>query len=165
MATPSIADWANFFIAQVGASASLAGLVIVAISINLARIITFPQLPGRAIETLAMLFGVLLISTFALIPGQPEAALGWEILASGAVMWLASVRLQILARGSGTGAKKWARPTRILLGQLTSLPFVIAGIVLVVSGTAGLYVVVPGVIFCLFAGVMNAWVLLVEINR
>ena len=40
------ADWANFFVAEVGASAALSGLVVVAISINLSRILFFPQLPG-----------------------------------------------------------------------------------------------------------------------
>lgn len=42
------AGWKNFFIAEVGATAVLAGLAIVAISINLSRILAFPELPGRA---------------------------------------------------------------------------------------------------------------------
>lgn len=54
------AGWANFFVAEVGASAALSGLVIVAISINLQRILSFPQLPGRAAEMLILLVGALL---------------------------------------------------------------------------------------------------------
>jgi len=41
-----LAEWANFFVAEVGASAALAGLVVVATSINLSRILLFPQLPA-----------------------------------------------------------------------------------------------------------------------
>jgi hypothetical protein len=41
----SIAGWENFLIAEVGASAALLGLVFVAISINLARIISLPLSP------------------------------------------------------------------------------------------------------------------------
>ena len=47
--------WSDFFVAQVGATAALAGLVVVAISINLQRILSFPQLPGRAAEMLILL--------------------------------------------------------------------------------------------------------------
>jgi hypothetical protein len=39
--------WANFFVAEVGAAAAPSGLIIVAISINLQRILSFPQLPDR----------------------------------------------------------------------------------------------------------------------
>jgi hypothetical protein len=41
-----IGDWETFFAAQVGASAALAGLVFVALSINLKEILDLPGLPG-----------------------------------------------------------------------------------------------------------------------
>jgi hypothetical protein len=40
--------WTNFVIVDAGCSAALAGLVIVAISVNIARILEFPHLPARA---------------------------------------------------------------------------------------------------------------------
>jgi hypothetical protein len=46
------AGCANFFAEEVGASAALTGLLVVAISINLARILSIAQLPGRAAEGL-----------------------------------------------------------------------------------------------------------------
>ncbi|HEY0107696.1 MAG TPA: hypothetical protein VGB91_16565, partial [Rhizomicrobium sp.] len=66
-------DWTAFFAAELGAAAALAGLVMVAISINLNRILADPVLPGRAVETLAAPTGVLVISSFALVPHQPAA--------------------------------------------------------------------------------------------
>ena len=98
--SPDIRDWANFFGAEAGAAASLTGLVIVAISINLSRILSFPQLPGRAIETLVMLVGVLLVSSVGLAPGQPKAALGMEIFAIGSAMWRVA-RYRHIAGGAG----------------------------------------------------------------
>ena len=80
--------WADFFVAEVGASAALAGFVIVAISINLSRIVAYPWLPGRAAETLVAPTGVLIVSSYMLVPHQPPEQLAIELLATGAAMWL-----------------------------------------------------------------------------
>ncbi len=40
--------WTNFFVVVAGASAALAGLVIVALSVNLDRILEHPHQPARA---------------------------------------------------------------------------------------------------------------------
>ena len=45
--------WADFFVAAAGASAALVGLVIVALSVNLDRIISEQQLPSRGGATIA----------------------------------------------------------------------------------------------------------------
>ena len=71
-------EWSDFFVAEVGASAALAGFVIVAISINVARIIAFPWLPGRAAETLVAPTGVLVVSSYMLVPHQPAGQLAGE---------------------------------------------------------------------------------------
>ena len=163
--SPDIRDWANFFGAEAGAAESLTGLVIVAISINLSRILSFPQLPGRAIETLAMLVGVLLVSSVGLAPGQPKAALGMEIFAIGFAMWLVSVTTSMRDRGEPVPGKAWAPALRLLVGQLASVPFVIAGVAVALWGAGGLIWILAGTLFCLFAGVMHAWVLLVEVVR
>jgi hypothetical protein len=47
-----MSGWENFFIAEVGASAALTGLIFVGVSINLARILSFPKLPNRALQPL-----------------------------------------------------------------------------------------------------------------
>ena len=52
--------WTDFFVAEVGAAAALAGLLVVAISINIAKIMGFPLLPGRAAQTLIIIGGALL---------------------------------------------------------------------------------------------------------
>jgi hypothetical protein len=162
---PSVTAWAAFFAAEVGATASLIGLVIVAISINLSSIISHPHLPGRAIETLVMLGGVLLVSSVGLVPGQPVSALGCEIFAIGVAAWLVSIATNVLSRNDPVAGKKWAPVLRIFVGQLATVPIVVSGAVVFVWGPVGLYWLLPSVVFCLIAGVMNAWVLLVEIVR
>lgn len=43
---PLTPEWATFFSAELAARAALAGFVVVAISINLARILSYPHLPA-----------------------------------------------------------------------------------------------------------------------
>jgi hypothetical protein len=76
----------------VGAAAALAGLVFVAVSINLARILMFATLPRRAVETLAIAIGLLLASVLVLVPGQSPVVFGTEILVLGAAMAVAPHR-------------------------------------------------------------------------
>ena len=59
------ADWHDFFIAAVGASAALLGLLFVTVSINLDEILKFPHLPGRAAATLGILLTVLVVAFLA----------------------------------------------------------------------------------------------------
>ena len=65
------------------AAAALAGLLFVAVSINPERILEYPGLPERALETLLLLIGVLLASIIGLAPGQSRTALGVELLIEG----------------------------------------------------------------------------------
>ncbi len=156
--------WENFFVAEVGASAALTGLLFVAVSINLSRVLAYPQLPGRAGETLVILLGALATATFGLVPGQSCPALGGEILAVAAVAWLFPITLQLRARGAQAGQTHWML-TRVVTHELAALPFVACGASLLARSGGGLYWLVPGMVFTFTASVANAWVLLVEIQR
>jgi len=159
-------DWSGFFQAELGAAAALAGLVIVAISINVGRILADPSLPGRAVETLVTPTGVVVAASYALVPHQPGWLFGGELAFTGAAMWLIPtvIHIRALARYGKGALWRYVLP-RIALTQLSSLPFIAAGI-LVYLGTGGaLYWMVPGVVVSLIATVVNAWVLLVEILR
>lgn len=161
---PAISDWANFFVAELGAAAALTGLVIVAISINLKEILKTSSLPGRAIETLAMLVAILFAATFGLIPGQPQPVLGGEWVLVGAVLWAIMASAQFRTKRA-TGEPAWSLPLRFLLGQCASLPYIVAGASLASGAAGGVYWLVPATVFCVFGGMFNTWVLLVEIIR
>ena len=72
--------WGNLFLAGAGASAALAGVLFVAMSINLERILQGAGLPGRAGEAIVLLVAVLVVSMLGLVPGQSPTVLGGELL-------------------------------------------------------------------------------------
>ena len=63
------AHWTSFAVALAGVAAVLAGLVFVALSVNLERILRVAGLPGRAGETVIVLIGAVVQCAFLLIPG------------------------------------------------------------------------------------------------
>jgi len=156
--------WENFFVAEVGAAAALTGLIFVAVSINLGKILEHPQLPGRAGETLLILFGALAASSLGLVPGQSRTMLGSELLGVGAVVWALPAFNHLRVRRAAGEPPHWLR-TRVLTHQIATLPFVLAGATLLAGRGGGLYWLAPGVVLAFTAGVVNAWVLLIEIQR
>jgi hypothetical protein len=163
MGAPVTAGWENFFVAEVGAAAALTGLLFVAVSINLARILAVEHLPSRAGETLIVFASALVVATFGLVPGQSHVALGCEIGATGLVVWGATARTQWRAYGNAE-ARRWLA-MRVVGTQAATLPFVVGGALLVAGSGSALYWVVAGVLVSFASGIQNAWVLLVEILR
>lgn len=49
--------------------------------------------------------------------------------------------------------------------QVGLLPFLISGMLLLNGMPGGIYWIVPGFVLCLVKAFLDAWVLLVEINR
>src|SRR5580704_17593711 len=77
---PQLGDWLAYFAVQAGAAATLTGLVFVAVSINLTRILSVPGLPGRAFDALLQLLQVFFVASFTLVPHQSAQLLATEIL-------------------------------------------------------------------------------------
>jgi hypothetical protein len=160
---PPTVGWENFFVAEAGASAALTGLIFVAVSINLSRILSFPHLPGRAAQALLVLLPVLMISTFGLIPEQSACLLGTEILTVCAVGILGMSWLKIRDRIHAQ-RRLWV-VSLVLTSQVPLLPFVVSGVLLILGSPHAVYWLVPGTLLSFAAGVLSAWVLLVEILR
>ena len=163
-------EWHDFFLAQAGAAGVLTGLVFVAVSINLQEIVSEPDsgLPGRAAEALILLVGVLTASVLLLVPGQGKEAIGVEVLVVGLATWGCVVVIQLLRlRSWGTMSPDLRQPfvLRVALGQIATLPLVVAGIAVLAVGLGGLYWLVAGMVFSIVVALFEAWVLLVEIHR
>ncbi|HEY4141321.1 MAG TPA: hypothetical protein VGM57_07910 [Pseudolabrys sp.] len=159
------ASWSDFFVAQVGAAAALAGLLFVAISINLERILAVPQLPSRAAEMLLMLVGAMITSSFCLIPAQRPIVLGVQLVVAGAAMAIGAMIAQVrsLANVKSQTPAWWV--WRLLIVPFTSAPILIGGMVMIAGGANGLYWIASGVLITLSVTVLNAWILLIEIKR
>ena len=157
--------WFNFLLAEVGASATLTGLIFVGVSINLSKILAEPQLPNRAFEALFLLLDVLLVCSLLLVPGQSLALAGIELLVLQLLVWYVVVRLDISSWRKTEPQYRGNYQQMILVNQVDMLLYVLAAGFLLFNGIAGLYWLVPAVLLSFVKALIDAWVLLVEINR
>ena len=155
-------EWSDLFVAAAGASAALAGLLFVAISINLERIIGEAGLPERGLEAVAMLVAVLVVSIIGLIPGQSQGVFGTELFLAAAL--LAYMVLKPL-KGMPKEPPRFYVAGRWGLRLLGTVPLLVGAASVMIGDGGGLYWVVGGILFATIAGIVNAWVLLVEILR
>ena len=161
-----MSGWENFFVGELGASAALTGLVCVGVSINLTKIMALSYLPNRALEALVALVVVLFISSLLLIPGQTFLAMGLEVLLIGLLDWITTGLLQLnILRKMQAQYRLAYLSSIVVICQAAALSFVIAGVVLLISGSSGLYWIVAATLLSFLAAFTDAWVLLIEINR
>ncbi len=162
---PLTPEWANFFAAELAALAALTGFVVVAISINLARILSYPHLPTRAGEALIGPVGAITATSLVLIPQQPAALLGGEVLVIGLVIVIAPIVFQARSWRDRKDATAVERIARAMTSAGFSVAFVLGGALLFAGARSGLYWIAAGDVACLIAVVFNAWVLMIEILR
>ena len=161
-------EWHDFFLAQAGAAGVLTGLVFVGVSINLEKIVSDPSsgLAGRGSPHPAgrRAHGLRLGARAGSGPGRARRG-----GARGEASRLGVDRGHLAAavRDWGTMRADLRGPfvLRVVLGQVATLPLVIAGIAVLSGGPGGLYWLMAGTIFSILAALFEAWVLLVEINR
>ena len=157
--------WDSFFAAQAGASAALAGLVFVGISLNQAKIMASAHLPNRAQEALVVLLVNLLLSSLFLAPGQSPTGLGVEVLVVGLLAWAVVLLLHVDSFRQMDAIHRPRALGAAVIGQLTAASIPLAGLMLLLRGAIGVYWLVPGLLLSYLVALGNAWVLTVEINR
>jgi hypothetical protein len=159
-------DWGVFFAAQCGAAAALIGLLFVALSINLQRILATPYLIDRAGESIVIFLNLLFFSTLGMVPNQSLSAFGAEILATSLTIWLFTTALHVRGvRNRPAQATPRLIVLRVIQTQTATICAVVAGVLLADGRESGLFWLVPATLLAYLAGIGNAWVLTVEILR
>jgi hypothetical protein len=154
--------WHDLAVATVGATAALTGLLFVAVSINLDRILAIPALPRRAGATLALLAGLLAAGVFVLVPGQPLPALAAELGGTGLLVAVGGAAELVRVPGGADSPR--ARHAAVLV-LLPAGALVAAAGSLALGTGGGLYWLAGALVGGITATCLNAWVLLVEIQR
>ena len=157
--------WTDFNVALVGATAALVGLVIVAMSVNIVKIMASTGLPPRAASSIATLGLAIVAGALGLVPGQPVDLYGWEVLVGALVTAVFQVHsMRVIAGEAGVSVTD-----RVLKSSMGVVPIAafLVGAVLIIAGapSAGLIAVGIGSVLAIVAAIIMAWVVLVEVLR
>jgi hypothetical protein len=158
------AEWQNFFVATGAGAAALAGLVFVAMSINLDVVAQDATHRGRAINMLAGFTAGFMICALALMGGQNHQAVGaeWLVLATAALVIYVHNYVRAAKRG---GRKAEMRPDRLVAGVTCYVAEIAGAVVLILGYVAGLYVAAVGLIISFAVSISGAWLLLVAVQK
>jgi hypothetical protein len=161
----ALEGWKDFNVAMVGATAALAGLLIVAMSVNIAEIMKTPTLPARAAASIAALVLAISAGALGLVPGQPDLIYGVEILLGAAIASAFHVHaIRVIARDEPISLSD--RIAKSATGILPIAGFLIGGVLIVAgSAPAGLVAVAIGSVLAVITAILMAWVVLVEVLR
>jgi hypothetical protein len=155
-------QWHDFFVMVGGGTAALAGLVFVAMSINLEQVTRDATHLNRAIGTLTGFSYAFILCGLALIGGQDHRLLGgeWLVLAGGAAY--VYLRGYILALRQG-GRREALSQGRVVFGMGCYLAQIVGAVMLMLGNAAGLQLAAAGMMLFFASLISGAWLLLVGI--
>lgn len=162
--TEILEAWTNFNLAMVGAAAALAGLVIVAASVNIADIVKSRTLTARLGSAVATLVGALVVAALGLVPGITPIWFGTVVLALAAILIVFQVlTIRLLAKDHNPNDR--SRLGKSLLGLLPVVAFAAAGVLGIAGLPSALLAAAVGAILAIVSAIVVSWVALVEVLR
>lgn len=156
--------WSDFNVAMVGATAALAGLVIVAASVNIGDIVKSRTLTARLGSAIVALVIALVVSAIALVPGITDRGFGMLVLALVAIALVFQIGTARLI-ASDENPRDRARWVKSALGFLPLAAYLSAGALAVAQHPAALYLAAAGTVLAIVAALIVSWVALVEVLR
>jgi len=157
-------QWTEFNVAMLGATAALAGLVIVAASVNIREIITSGTLTPRLAAGISALVLALIVSGLALVPGIDLVWLGVLIIVATAFAGAFQLNAtRVIVRDPATEDR--ARVAKAVVGFLPIAAYLSAGALLVAGQPGGLMLAAAGALLAIVSAILISWIVLVEVLR
>jgi hypothetical protein len=154
-------QWHDFFITVGGGAAALAGLVFIAMSINLDAIVKDPTHRYRAIGTLAGFTAVFMICSLALMGSQNHFTVGIEWLIISSIAGVIYVNGYIQAIRTGGSPAGLSTP-RLSFGTVGYLVEITGSIILISNHIWGLYLAAVAMVLNFGFMISGAWLLIVR---
>ena len=156
--------WSEFNVAMVGATAALAGLVIVAASVNIGDIIKSVSLTARLAAGIAGLVLALAASAIGLFPGMESLPYGIVVilLAVGAGVFQVQATRRILQNRDPQNRLRWAKST---VGFAAPVAYLVGGALVAAGEPQGLAWMAIGSVIAVIAALLVSWIVLVEVLR
>jgi hypothetical protein len=158
----SIDQWNNFFVMVGGGAAALAGLVFIAMSINLSIITRDATHKNRAIATLTGFTAVFMICAFALMGNQNYRWIGVEWLAVSLIPTITYTRVYIRARKIGRSSVGLS-VGRFIQGIACYVAQIVGSILLISGYVAGLYLASVAMVLSFAFFISGAWLLIIGV--
>jgi hypothetical protein len=160
----TLEDWTDFDVAMAGATAALAGLVIVAASVNIGDIIKAESLTARLASAIATLVLAITVSALGLIPGITATWYGIVVLLGVviAAVFQISATIRIV---QNRHPENRMRALKALLGFLPLAAYTVGGALLLGGSGAGLIMFAVGSILAIIVALIVSWIVLVEVLR
>ncbi|GAA2008829.1 hypothetical protein [Microbacterium ulmi] len=156
--------WSEFNVAMAGATAALAGLVIVAASVNIAEIVKAGSITSRLAASIATLVLAIAASGLGLVPQISSLVYGsilGAVTIGAAVFQVHAARVVI----SNRDRRNRMRFLKASVGAIPLVVYLVAAVLLMIEQPSGLYVAAAGCLLAIAAALVISWVALVEVLR
>ena len=157
----ALGPWADYFVAQVSASAALTGLIFVVLSFNFDQIVGDIVWLGRAGAGLVLLAQPAIYGLIALFPTRTSRPVALTLAAAALAVTAALVRIVLTTTEPIPGRRARELPSRLSFVLATTA----GGLALAAGWTGGTFVLAAGALISLAIGLVIAWFLLVEVRR
>lgn len=156
--------WTAFNSAMVGATAALAGLVIVAASVNIGEIIKSSALVTRLAAAMAALVLAFVVSCVGLIPTVEPVWYGAVVLAiTLPTTWFQIHSTSAIVRDRAP--ENQAKFVKSMLGFAPIISYATAGVMLLAGHPAGLALTAVGTLVTVMSALTISWIALIEVIR
>ena len=159
----TVEAWGEYNVAMAGASAALAGLVIVAASVNISQIIQARALTARLAGAIATLVLTLVVSAVGLIPVIDLRVYGLVILVSTTAAGV--FQMNAARRIMGDRPALRSALGKISLVFLPIIAYLAAAIAMLTGHDGGLLFTAVGSLVAMVIAILVSWIALVEVLR